>query len=104
MKNAAPGEIRCHGPSIDAPWDHTNRHGIKEREQRDPLAKAMKLLGHLEGDQAAHRVSSEVVRTLGLEGADFLNVMCRHVLHCCVSRGYAVQPNRLNAVSRLIGG
>src|SRR2546423_4435103 len=67
MKREAPGEIGRHGPPIDGPGDRADRHGIEQHKQGDPLAKAMKLLGHLESDQSAHRISSEVIWSLWLE-------------------------------------
>src|SRR6266513_726800 len=79
MKQAATGNIRGHRQPVEDPRNFADWCAIQKREQRDSLAKAMKLSGHFESNQPAHRVSCQIERSIALEREDFPYVVGSHV-------------------------
>ena len=102
MKPKAAGDIGGHPQPIEKPRERSDRCAIQKREEGDPVAMAIKLLGDFKSNQSAHRVSAQIVRSGGLERADFLNIMGGHGLDCGVPRRLPIQPDGLDAVNRLI--
>src|SRR6266480_3890291 len=85
MKQAAAGDEIGHRQPIDDPGNFADWCAIQKREERDSLAKAMKLSGHFESNQSAHRASCQIERSIALEREDFLIVVGSHVFDRLVS-------------------
>ena len=75
---------------------------IQQGEQRHTLTLRVKLLRHLEGDDAAHRPSAKKVRPRRLHGLHGLDVVGCHVFDPRVGVLPVFQAPRLQAIAGLI--
>ena len=76
---------------------------VEQREERDLLTRLFELVGHLHGHDAAEAVPPEQVRAGRLHVAQPAQEMRGDVGNGDQRRGPAVEPDRLEAVDRLLG-
>ena len=76
---------------------------IDQRQQADPLARALQLHRHLEGEHATGTQAAEPVRTLGLQRTNPSDVVRRHVGDPGGHRGRGVGRRRLQRMHRNAG-
>ena len=76
---------------------------IQQTEHPDLFAALTELVGDLKGEQAAERVSSQIVRTDGIYSANFLDVARGKGLDRQLFKPGVNSRRKLNSIYRLFG-
>src|SRR5205823_14685216 len=91
--DAIPGRSRSHIRPVER---------IKQREKRNHLPPARKLLGDFVSTGASQAIAPYEIGPFRLHAADFVYVQGCHVFHCGKTFGRTIQALRLQAVEGLV--
>src|ERR1700680_1469206 len=76
-------------------------------EQRDNAyfrSLSPKLAGHLVGHESAEGRTTNIVRSIRLQFANFTDIVGGHLFNCKIlATAFAIKSNRLDAIERLVG-